>query len=372
MKKKIICYPFVGDKIGGSHISSLLITQNIQKKFFTPIIAVHSSGILTNYLKNKKIKYFQLKNKTFLGEKKFLQTNFFNFFKTLNEIISFLRKNKVNIVHTNDLRIHFMWSISSKIYGCKCVWHQRSLFPDWFLYKLISRLPNKIVSISEYVYSSLPKFNKRKSDIIYNPFIFNTKKLSKEIVKKKLLKQLNINTKKYIVTFVANLEKRKKPLTFVKASLAIKKKLKNKVIFVMIGHKRDEKIFSEVLKYSKHAKNFFYLGYQRNIDDWLYGSDILIAPAINEPFGRTIVESMSLKTPVLASNSGGHREIIKNGKNGYLFDVNNNKSISQLAFKILGNKKKNKLIANKAYNFALKNYSISNHIKKIYQIYKNL
>ena len=88
------------------------------------------------------------------------------------QIIKLLRKNKVNIVHTNDLRIHFMWSISSKIYGCKCVWHQRSLFPDWFLYKLISRLPNKIVSISEYVYSSLPKFNKRKSDIIYKHFLY--------------------------------------------------------------------------------------------------------------------------------------------------------------------------------------------------------
>ena len=181
MKKKIICFPFVGDKLGGSHISTLLISKNIQKKFFLPIIAVHSNGILTDYLENKKIKYSQLKNKTFLGEKKILQTNFFNFFKTLNETISFLKKNKVDIVHTNDLRIHLMWSLSSKIFGCKCIWHQRSLFPDWLLYKSISRLSNKILSISKYVHSSLPKFNKKKSDIIYNPFVFNKKKYLKEL-----------------------------------------------------------------------------------------------------------------------------------------------------------------------------------------------
>ena len=372
MKKKIICFPFVGDKLGGSHISTLLISKNIQKKFFLPIIAVHSNGILTDYLENKKIKYSQLKNKTFLGEKKILQTNFFNFFKTLNETISFLKKNKVDIVHTNDLRIHLMWSLSSKIFGCKCIWHQRSLFPDWLLYKSISRLSNKILSISKYVHSSLPKFNKKKSDIIYNPFVFNKKKIIKRIVKKKLLKQLKINSKKYIVTFIANLEKRKKPLVFVKASLMIKKKLKNKVVFLMIGDKRDEEIFSKILEHSENTKNFFYLGYKRNIDDWLYASDLMIVPATKEPFGRTIVESMALKTPVLASNSGGHREIIKNEKNGFLFESNNIKAISQLTCQILNNKKKNKLITNEAYNSALKNYSVSNHIKRIHQIYKNL
>ena len=33
---------------------NLLISKNIQKKFFLPIIAVHSNGILTDYLENKK------------------------------------------------------------------------------------------------------------------------------------------------------------------------------------------------------------------------------------------------------------------------------------------------------------------------------
>ena len=34
----------------------------------------------------KEIKYFKLKNKTFLGEKPFLKTDFYNFLKTIKEI----------------------------------------------------------------------------------------------------------------------------------------------------------------------------------------------------------------------------------------------------------------------------------------------
>ena len=370
--KKIICFPFVGDKIGGSHISTLIINKNIERKSFSPIVVIHSNGVLKNYLRNKKIKFFELKNKTFLGEKKFFKTNFFNFLRTLIEIILFLKKNKVDIVHTNDLRIHLAWTLGANISGCKSIWHQRSLFPNWLFYKIISRLSNKIISISKYVHSSLPEFNKKKSEVLYNPFVFRKEEKKKNFVKKNIFKQLKINNRKYVVTFIANLEKRKKPFVFIKASSLIQKKLKNKVVFIMIGDERDKKINAEILKYSKNIKNFFYLGFKKNINDWLYGSDILIVPAINEPFGRTIVESMALKTIVLASNSGGHREIIKNGKNGLLFKKNNIVELSKLTYKILINQRKKKIIINNAYDLALKNYSTSSHIKRIQKIYKSL
>ena len=372
MKKKIICFPFVGDKIGGSHISTLLLFKELKKTFFAPKIVVHSNGFFTEYLKDKKIKYFKLKNKTFLGEKKFFQINFYNFFKTIGEIIFFLKKKKIDIVHTNDTRIHLTWTIAARLSGCKVVWHQRTYFPNWKLYRFISIFAHKIISISKYVHKSLPNFNKKISKIFYNPFVFYKKKVSKNSIKKKILNKLKVYHSKKIILYIANLEERKKPFIFLKIAEKLQKKLNGEAIFIMLGAKRDNKLFSRILEFIKKRNYIFYLGFKKNISDYIYASDLFIAPYKDEPFGRTLIESMLLQTLVLASNSGAHGEIIIDRANGFLFKENNINRISQLAFNILRNKNKMRKIVKTAYQTSLSNYSISQHVKKVNQLYNEL
>ena len=369
---KKICFPFVGDNICGSNISSLLLITGLKKTFSSTEIVTHSNGFFTKYLKKKEIKYFKLKNKTFLGEKPFFQTDFYNYFKTIKEIIFFLKNKKIDIVHTNDTRIHLTWTLAARLSGCKVVWHQRSICPNWKLYKFISIFAHKIISISKYVDKSLISFNKKRSEIIYNPFIFYKKKNSKHSMKKKILKKLKIHQSKKIILYVGNMREDKRPLIFLKIAERLQKKLNGKAIFIMFGAKRDDKIFSEVLKFVKKRNYIFYLGFKDDISNYMYASDLLIAPYKNEPFGRTLVESMLLRTPVLASNSGAHREIIINNLNGFLFKKNKINSISQLVFNILKNKIKIKKVIDNAYQISLLHYSISQHVKKVNQVYNEL
>ena len=319
-KKKIICYPFVGDKIGGSHISTILLAKKIKGKLLKPIVVLHKEGVLTKYLRSKRVKYYKLKNGTFLGEKKILNTNFFKFIKTLIEIVIFIKKNKIDLVHTNDTRIHLMWTLASKICYIKTVWHQRSNFPNWPLYKTINKVSNKVISISNYVFSSIPQNIQKKTVVIYNPFSFKyEEKSKKKIVKNKILSELKIPHNSKIVTYVSNLEERKKPIKFLHFAENLKRIYKKKIIFIVIGEKRDKKLYLKFKNIVKDKDYIFYLGYKSNPYFYMYGSDLFFAPYTNEPFGRTIVESMLLKTPVLASNSGGHKEIIKDSFNGFFF-----------------------------------------------------
>ena len=48
----------------------------------------------------------------------------------------------------------------------------------------------------------------------------------------------------------------------------------------------------------------------------------MIHPSLVESQGLTIIESMALKTPVIAVNSVGPKEFLKSGENGYLVDPN--------------------------------------------------
>ena len=70
-------------------------------------------------------------------------------------------------------------------------------------------------------------------------------------MKKKILKKLKIHQSKKIILYVGNMREEKRPLIFLKIAERLQKKLNGKAIFIMFGAERDDKIFSEVLKFVK-------------------------------------------------------------------------------------------------------------------------
>jgi glycosyltransferase involved in cell wall biosynthesis len=72
----------------------------------------------------------------------------------------------------------------------------------------------------------------------------------------------------------------------------------------------------------------------------LRDTDVLVVPSIwyeNSPL--TIHEAFATRTPVLASNIGGMAELIRNGKNGFLFEVGDSIDLCQKLYYIVRNRK---------------------------------
>jgi sucrose-phosphate synthase len=55
---------------------------------------------------------------------------------------------------------------------------------------------------------------------------------------------------------------------------------------------------------------------------------VFVNPALNEPFGLTLIEAAASGLPVVATNDGGPRDIVANCRNGLLFDPLDPKSIA--------------------------------------------
>ena len=48
---KRILYPFVGDSVGGSHISTIITIKNLDKKRFIYDVVLEENGVLAKVLK---------------------------------------------------------------------------------------------------------------------------------------------------------------------------------------------------------------------------------------------------------------------------------------------------------------------------------
>ena len=69
-------------------------------------------------------------------------------------------------------------------------------------------------------------------------------------------------------------------------------------------------------------------------------SDIFILTSLYEGLPNVLLEAQVLKKFIISSNCPtGPREILLNGKAGFLFKVKDYKNLSKLILKILGNKK---------------------------------
>jgi glycosyltransferase involved in cell wall biosynthesis len=61
-----------------------------------------------------------------------------------------------------------------------------------------------------------------------------------------------------------------------------------------------------------------FLPHRDDVETVLAACDVLVVPSANEPFGIVILEAFAVGTPVVASSSGGPREIIEHERTGLL------------------------------------------------------
>lgn len=91
---------------------------------------------------------------------------------------------------------------------------------------------------------------------------------------------------------------------------------------------------------------------------------VFINAALTEPFGLTLIEAASCGVPVVATNDGGPRDIIKNCQNGILVDVSDTKNISDAINKILDDNKLWQQFSESGMKNVKKHYTWKAHTKE--------
>ena len=101
------------------------------------------------------------------------------------------------------------------------------------------------------------------------------------------------------------------------------------------------------------------------------GVDIVCVPAYHETFGMMYLEAMAAGKVVIASNTGGPKEYIRNRENGFFVDPTDSKELAALLLELMQNESLRKKIGKTAALDA-KKFSISAMIDELEKIYKEL
>ena len=100
--------------------------------------------------------------------------------------------------------------------------------------------------------------------------------------------------------------------------------------------------------------------------------DIFCFPTLGEPFGKAVIEAMSCGKPVIASNRGGPKEIVEDGKTGFLVPPGKIESLAEKILKLLRDKKLRRKMGKEARKRVLEKFSLEKVAESFRKLYLSL
>lgn len=213
----------------------------------------------------------------------------------------------------------------------------------YFCYKLSTALLTNSFATKEYL---LDHYKVKEDDVtvIYNGYSLSSRDGS--LINKRAFKaSIGISDEMIAVVIVANLRPVKDHFTLIEAASTVLKRANN-FHFVIIGHGPLLNRLKVKVEQEGLANSFVFLGERKDVETILPCFDIGVLTSTSESFSNAIVEYMYTGLPVVATDVGGVRELIKRGENGYVVPVGNSDELAECMLQLADKDLRDKIRTN--------------------------
>jgi len=363
-----ILFPFTGMGVGGSHISTFHLARALRAEhgMRCVIVAAGSSQIATCAadmgLEVLRTDDAPSKRRDLLGD-----------VMKLPERVHALRGyGSGTIIHCSDLWTLQAWGSAAKLLRLPVVYHHRAILEMSVLDRMILRMAGSVISISEPCRRNLGFLGEEATDSIVNPFP-EPALASGSGWREEFKKVWGLDEPVLLVGFVGNLQSRKRPGFFLDVCRNIAQVLPN-ARFAMFGSDRDQTNADLKMKAEEFGigDKIVLPGFRSPSEMNFATLDLLLAPALGEPFGRTLVEALLLGVPYVATDDAGHSEIAARWGGGRLVARDATaKQFAEVALDVLANPKGTALPSETRHIIA-NELSPARHAESVLAVYKRV
>lgn len=202
--------------------------------------------------------------------------------------------------------------------------HEGGSFSGWMLYypieKVMARFTDTIITINDEDYERAQQFG------ISSVYKVNGVGISCESYKthlfegQQLREAFGLNPDDFVILMIAELNKNKNHAQLIEAIEVLKKRGKH-VKVLCAGEGGLESQLRKQIQEKNLTEEISLLGYRTDISELIAMCDIGILLSYREGLPRNIMELMAAGKPVVGTNIRGIRDLIIDGKNGYIVPV---------------------------------------------------
>ncbi|MDN3954725.1 glycosyltransferase [Sporolactobacillus laevolacticus] len=308
------------------------------------------------------------------------------FLKGLSKSIIYSKRDHAKIIHYHFFKytvIELICVIIAKISGHKVVVtaHDIESFSkqgNLFLTKVIYHFSDRIIVHNNSSKNELiGKVHVADSKIRIIPHGNYINNINTEISKEDALNKIgNVSKNDFIILFFGQI-KEVKGLDILINSIpyVLKHNKQLKVIVAGKVWKNDIDKYLQQIKIN-NIDEYFLLNVHyipdNEVDYYFAAADLVVLPYKKIYQSGVLLNAMSYKKVVLASDLPGMKEIINDGDNGYTFKAEDYEDLANKLVYIMNNKEKMKLVENNAYNFVKSKHSWEIIAQATVQMYKEI
>lgn len=293
----------------------------------------------------------------------------FSIIKSFIKLLITTKKNKINLIHSHHRWTTIYSFFASRVFKIPMVYNSHNVFYDKRIFHNFAG--NNIIAVSESVKDNLVNYfgiDSNKIKVIYNGTDITP---STDNIKNEIKKELSINENDRIVSVIARFSKQKGHKYLIEAlPLVIKKFPSLKVMFVGNGELRDS--LKRQIENLCIENNIIFCGSRNDVAPFIEISEFTILPSLWEGLPGSIIESLSLGKPVVATTVGGTPEVIANKVNGILIEPKEVNSLSNAIIYMLSHPDETKEMGKRGKEIASHYFSLHQMLEKYKQYYIQL
>lgn len=326
-------------EVGGGESSLLNLMIHFKNKLeFKPILLTPKYGKLNKIAEREGIKTYTFE----FSKIKRAWLGFIPLFslKAIYKFIKLIKKEEIDIIHVNNHGYGLTNSLlPSKICDTKLIWtcHGWWEHPYGLKMKILNLFLSKIFCVSDAV-KSYVQFPDKKVNTTYLGIDLDKINRGK---KGKIRTEIGVSKNDILIGVIGRYQDVKNQIFFVEVAHELLKEGYN-FYFLLVGdalfddknNLYKQKVI-ELIQNSCFKDKFKMLNFREDIENIYADLDVLVIPSKFESFSMVTLEGIANGLKVVATDVGGPKEIIEDGKSGFVFESGNNLDLKQKILKAL-------------------------------------
>ncbi len=316
--------------VGGGEKSNLLLLKNLDRSKFDPIV-IFPKGPYEEFVRETKTKYDVLN--IYLLRFRTLPLYIFSLIKLFLK----LRRSNPRFIYCNSIQSSHWGAPLGFLLGKPVIVHFRDwnvglgsrfilrLFPSYFAIANSKAVRRKMLE-ENYM-------GENKSLTVYNAV--DASEFCPGEKYNSFRKKYKFSRNDFLIGIIGRIDVWKGHLDLIEAAGLLKSVVEN-IRVVVVGDDSWTKDARFITKLKDKIKKLglqdkvTFTGFQKDIPMVLRSLDLVVIPSRNEPFGRLIIESIAVGTPVIGARTGGMPEIIGERKLGFLFKSGDSRDLARV------------------------------------------
>ena len=302
----------------------------------------------------------------------------------LFEIYGFIKEKQIDIVHTHSSKAGIIGRLAARLAGVKIIihtvhgWSFNDYQPFWtrllyiWLERWIGGFTDRLIVVSRYDQEKGLSNNiagkDRYSVIRYG---IDYAEFSGKQDAGKARQELGLNADDVVVGMVACFKPQKSPGDFVRLAGLINQSLPG-VKFVLVGDGALRENIEDLISQYNLPNNMFLLGWREDIPEILSAIDVFALTSLWEGLPISVLEAFASHKPVVATDTGGVREVVFENKTGFLVPPGDIKAMAEKVRILLNDKSLRLKMGDNAHSSLGVSYRLDCMVNNTKDLYENL